>query len=51
MTLGLGRASLARIATNNRFEMDPRALALAIAADRDAGVRPIAILATLGTTP
>ena len=50
MTLGLGRASLVRIATNERFEMLPGALAEAITADCAAGLRPIAVVATLGTT-
>ncbi len=50
MTLGLGRDALVRIATNDRFEMLPDTLAAAIAADRAAGHRPIAIVATVGTT-
>ena len=50
MTLGLGRASLVRIPTNERFELLPTALAEAIARDRAAGMRPIAIVATIGTT-
>jgi aromatic-L-amino-acid decarboxylase len=50
MTLGLGRASLVRIATNERYEMIPTALAEAITADRAAGLRPIAVVATIGTT-
>ena len=50
MTLGLGRAALTRIPANERFEMRPDALADAIATDRAAGRRPIAIVATLGTT-
>jgi aromatic-L-amino-acid decarboxylase len=50
MTLGLGRASLVRIATNERFEMLPDALEAAIAADRAARRRPIAVVATVGTT-
>jgi aromatic-L-amino-acid decarboxylase len=50
MTLGLGRASLVRIPTNSRFEMIPDALSQAIVADREAGLRPIAIVATVGTT-
>src|SRR4029078_8197524 len=33
-----------------RFELVPSALAEAIAADRAAGLRPIAVIATLGTT-
>jgi aromatic-L-amino-acid decarboxylase len=50
MTLGLGRAALVRIPTNDRYELVPEALDAAIAADRAAGFRPIAIVATLGTT-
>lgn len=50
MTLGLGRASLVRIATNDRFELQPAELERAISADRAAGRLPIAIVATLGTT-
>ena len=50
MTLGLGRAALVKIATNDRYEMDPSALEAAIAEDRVAGLRPIAVVATVGTT-
>ncbi len=50
MTLGLGRDSLVRIPTNERFELRPDALEAAIASDRAAGQRPIAIVATVGTT-
>jgi len=50
MSLGLGRASLVRVPTNDRFELRPDALIGAIAADRAAGHRPIAIVATVGTT-
>lgn len=50
MTLGLGRAALVRVAVNERFELDAGALETAIAADRGAGHRPIAIVATVGTT-
>ena len=50
MTLGLGRAGLVRIPVNADFEMRPDALAAAIAADRAAGRRPIAIVGTVGTT-
>jgi aromatic-L-amino-acid decarboxylase len=50
MTLGLGRSSIVRVATNDRFEMRIDALEAAIAADRAAGHRPIAIVATAGTT-
>ena len=50
MTLGLGRAGLVRIPTDDRFALRPDALAAAIADDRAAGHRPIAIVATVGTT-
>jgi aromatic-L-amino-acid decarboxylase len=50
MTLGIGRASLVRIPVNDRFELEPATLAAAIAADRAAGFRPIAVVATIGTT-
>ncbi|HSM03665.1 MAG TPA: pyridoxal-dependent decarboxylase [Longimicrobiales bacterium] len=50
LTLGLGRAGLRRVATNPALEMDPGALSEAIRADRSAGDRPMAVVATLGTT-
>ena len=50
MTLGLGRASLVHVPVNERFEMLPGVLATSIAADREAGLLPIAIVATIGTT-
>ena len=50
MTLGLGRASLVRIPTNDRFELEPAELERAIVDDRAAGRRPIAVVATIGTT-
>ena len=50
MTLGLGRAALVRVPVNERFEMQVDVLEAAIQADRAAGHRPIAIVATVGTT-
>ena len=50
MTLGLGRANVARIPADEAYRMDVDALAAAIAEDRAAGRRPIAIVATVGTT-
>ena len=50
MTLGLGRASLVRIPTSDRFELRTEALEAAIATDRADGHRPIAFVATIGTT-
>jgi aromatic-L-amino-acid decarboxylase len=50
MTLGLGRASLIRVDVDDDFALRPDALQEAIATDRAAGRRPIAIVATIGTT-
>src|SRR3954471_8961400 len=50
MTLGLGRAGVVKVAANDRYEMDVEALQRAIDEDRAAGARPIAIVATIGTT-
>ena len=50
MTLGLGRASLVRLPVDEQYAMRADALASAIAADRAAGLLPIAIVATIGTT-
>jgi aromatic-L-amino-acid decarboxylase len=50
MTLGLGRAGLVRIPVDEQFAMRPDALEIAIAADREAGRRPVGIVATVGTT-
>ena len=48
--LGLGQAAVQRINTDDRFRMRPDALASAIADDRRAGVTPLAVVATVGTT-
>ncbi len=48
--LGLGLDWLRKIPADDRFRMRPDALADAIAADRRAGHRPIAVVATVGTT-
>ena len=50
MTLGIGRAGLRRIPVDDAYRMRVDALEAAIAEDRAAGRRPIAIVATLGTT-
>ncbi len=50
MTLGLGRAGLTKIPVNDRFEMRLEALEAEIAADKRAGVKPAAIVGTIGTT-
>ena len=50
MALGLGRRGLVHIATDAEFRMDVRALEQAIEADLRNGYRPIAVVATIGTT-
>jgi aromatic-L-amino-acid decarboxylase len=48
--LGLGHDSLRRIPADADFRMRPDLLARAIAADRAAGLLPIAVIATVGST-
>lgn len=50
VTLGLGSAGCRRIATDAAFVMRPDALDEAVASDVERGVRPVAVVATLGTT-
>ena len=50
MTLGLGRAGCAGSRRTIDTSCDAGALAAAIAEDRAAGLRPIAVVATIGTT-
>ncbi|MSO29966.1 MAG: amino acid decarboxylase [Acidobacteria bacterium] len=50
MLIGLGRESIRRIATDDRFRMRPDALGEAIAIDRRKGLTPMAVVATVGTT-
>src|SRR5678816_4128019 len=50
MGLGIGRHGLAKIGTDSEFRMDVDALESAIAADLLKGVRPFAVVATVGTT-
>ncbi len=48
--LGVGRKSLRRIAANARAEMDTNALAAQIRDDKAAGLLPLCVIATAGTT-
>jgi aromatic-L-amino-acid decarboxylase len=48
--LGLGRTALRLVPVDARRRMDPSALTAAIAADRDSGRVPVAVVATGGTT-
>jgi aromatic-L-amino-acid/L-tryptophan decarboxylase len=50
LTLGLGLTGVCRVPTDDRMRMDVAALAAAIEQDRQAGVRPLAVIATVGTT-
>jgi aromatic-L-amino-acid decarboxylase len=50
MLLGLGRESLRRIPADEEFRMRVEALDAAIAGDRTAGITPLAVVATVGTT-
>lgn len=47
---GIGSAGFRKVATNDQFEMDPMALQACIEEDRAAGLIPLAVVATLGTT-
>ena len=48
--IGLGHDGLRKIPADGEYRMRPAALAEAIAADRRAGVVPLAVVATVGTT-
>lgn len=48
--LGLGRKALRRIPVTERAEIDLHALEVAIAVDRLAGLEPLAVIGTAGTT-
>jgi aromatic-L-amino-acid/L-tryptophan decarboxylase len=50
ITLGIGRAGTRKIPTDSQFRMDPAALERAIEEDRAAGIHPLAVVATVGTT-
>src|SRR5688500_12973577 len=50
ITLGLGISGVRHIATDRDYRMDADALRAAIAEDRARGVRPMAVVATVGTT-
>jgi aromatic-L-amino-acid/L-tryptophan decarboxylase len=50
VVLGLGTSGLVKIPADARFALKPDELAAAIAQDRAAGRRPVAVVATVGTT-
>jgi aromatic-L-amino-acid decarboxylase len=50
IALGLGHDALIRISVDAAFRMEPARLADRLRADRDAGLLPIAVVATVGST-
>jgi aromatic-L-amino-acid decarboxylase len=50
MALGLGHSALRKIETDGQFRMRPDLLQAAITQDRAAGMLPVAVVATVGTT-
>ncbi len=50
VALGIGLDGYRAIPHDSEYRMDPDALARAIAEDRAAGIRPLAVVATVGTT-
>jgi aromatic-L-amino-acid decarboxylase len=50
ITLGLGLQSIKKIATNEHFEMEISELSEAIELDKQNGIVPLAVVATVGTT-
>lgn len=50
ITVGFGHENVVHIPTDDQFRMRPDALAAAIAEDRRHGFRPVAVVATIGTT-
>jgi aromatic-L-amino-acid decarboxylase len=50
MTLGFGLDNVRRVASDDEYRMDPAALEEAISEDLAAGRRPVAVVATAGTT-
>jgi aromatic-L-amino-acid/L-tryptophan decarboxylase len=50
ITLGFGRDGVRLVPTDNAFRMDVDALEQALEEDRRAGIRPVAIVPTVGTT-
>jgi aromatic-L-amino-acid decarboxylase len=47
---GIGRENLVKIGTDNEFRMDPALLEKAIARDTQNGLRPVCVVAAIGTT-
>jgi aromatic-L-amino-acid decarboxylase len=50
IALGLGEENVIRIPTDDRFRIDVNSLSQSIAKDRQNGLQPMAVIATVGTT-
>ena len=50
ITLGIGLSGVKKIAADEQYRMDAEALARAIKEDREAGLQPFCVVATVGTT-
>ncbi len=50
ITLGFGRKGIVRVASDEDFRLRPEALREAIREDREGGIVPLGVVATLGTT-
>src|SRR5262249_16666763 len=50
ITIGIGQKNVRKIPVDMEFRMRPDALAAAIERDRDAGLHPFCVVATVGTT-
>ncbi len=50
VTLGFGRDGFSTVPTDDAYRMDADAFRDAVRRDLDAGIRPVAVVATLGTT-
>ncbi|MGB6984672.1 MAG: pyridoxal-dependent decarboxylase [Candidatus Aquilonibacter sp.] len=50
IALGIGRGNVVAVACDDAYRMDPAALERPIAEDRARGMKPLAIVATVGTT-
>ena len=50
IVLGLGQRGIRKIPTDDAFRMDAHALEKAVTSDLEAGVKPVCVIATIGTT-
>src|SRR5205085_8923543 len=50
IALGLGEESVCRVPSDNEFRLQTSVLRKTIAQDRESGFKPLAVIATVGTT-